>query len=66
MKMGQKHVWPETWLKKVLFLKAGAAMHVGKSERLPPGERERGRKAEKEKLYVASWEEKALICKRIQ
>ena len=41
-------------------------MHVGKSERLPPGERERGRKAEKEKLYVASWEEKALICKRIQ
>ena len=63
---GTKNVFPKTWEKKVLFLKAEAAMHVRKSESPPPGERGGGRKAWKEKLSVASWEEKALICKRIQ
>ena len=41
-------------------------MHVRKSESLSPGEREGGREAEKEKLSVASWAERALIWKRIQ
>ena len=63
---GTIDVCPGTWVKKMLFLKPGAVMHVRKSESPPPGVRERGRKAWNEKLSVASWEERALICKRIQ
>ena len=63
---GTKYVCPKTWVKIMLFLKAEAVMHARKSEGPPPGERETGRKAWKEKLSVAIWEERALICKRIQ